>query len=218
MVRVKCEAMKLENLDLNKTYTYADYLTWAFEETVELIKGKIFKISPAPNTNHQDISSNLLAKIFYFFGSKPCKVFHAPFDVRLPLPPHRIKDDEIQTVVQPDISIICDLDKLDAQGCLGPPDWIIEIASPSTAKKDRKDKFEVYEFSGVKEYWMVFPEEKYVLAYTLNEEGQYVGRPPFHKEDKISPLLFPGLVINLQDIFPERDLVEEPWDEHYIRI
>ncbi len=210
--------MKLENLDLNKTYTYADYLTWAFEETVELIKGKVFKMCPAPNTYHQEVSSNLLIKIGYFLGNKACKVFHAPFDVRLPLPPHRIKDDEIQTVVQPDISIICNLDKLDAKGCLGAPDWIIEIASPSTSKKDRKDKFEVYEYSGVKEYWMVFPEEQYVLAYTLNENGKYVGRPPFNKEDQISPVLFPNLVISLQQIFPERNLAEEPWDEHYVRM
>ena len=210
--------MKLENLDLNKTYTYADYLTWAFDETVELIKGKVFKMCPAPNTYHQEISSNLLKKILYFFGNKPCKVFHAPFDVRLPLPPNRIKDDEIQTVVQPDISIICDLGKLDIKGCLGAPDWIIEIASPSTSEKDRKDKFEVYEFSGVKEYWMVFPQERYVLAYILNEEGKYVGRPPFNKEDKVSPVIFPNLLIDLQNIFPESNLVEEPWDEHYIRM
>ncbi|MCB9289459.1 MAG: Uma2 family endonuclease [Lewinellaceae bacterium] len=210
--------MKLEELSLNKIYTYADYLTWTFEETVELIKGKIFKMSPAPNTYHQEISCNMILKIGYFLGKKECKVFHAPFDVRLPLPPGRVKDEEIQTVVQPDISIICDLSKLDAKGCLGAPDWIIEIASPSTSKKDRKDKFEVYEHSGVKEYWMVFPEEQYVLAYALNEEGKYIGRPPFNKEDKISPVLFPNLVIDLQDIFPERNLAEAPWDEHYIRM
>jgi len=210
--------MKLKDLDLSKAYTYADYLTWTFQETVELIKGKIFKMSPAPNTYHQEISSNLLLKIGYFLGNKSCKIFHAPFDVRLPLPPNHVKDDEIRTVVQPDISIICDLDKLDEKGCLGPPDWIIEIASPGTSKKDSKDKFEVYEYSGVREYWMVFPQEEFVLAYTLNEEGKYVGRPPFNKEDKLSPALFPGLVINLEDVFPERNLANEPWDERYIRM
>ncbi len=210
--------MKLEELNLDKSYTYADYLNWAFDETVELIKGKIFKMSPAPNTYHQEISYNLLLKIGYFFGHKECKVFHAPFDVRLPLPPNRIKDEEIQTVVQPDISIICDLEKLDEKGCLGAPDWIIEIASPSTSKKDRRDKFEVYQHSGVREYWMVFPQEEYVLAYTLNEEEKYVGRPPFNKEDKISPALFPNLVISLEDIFPERDLAKEPWDDNYVRM
>ncbi|MCB9295475.1 MAG: Uma2 family endonuclease [Lewinellaceae bacterium] len=75
-----------------------------------------------------------------------------------------------------------------------------------------------FEYSGVKEYWMVFPQERYVLAYVLNEEGKYVGRPPFNKEDEISPVIFPNLVIDLQDIFPERNLVEEPWDDHYVRM
>lgn len=110
------------------------------------------------------------------------------------------------------------MDKLDEKGCLGAPDWIIEIASPSTSKKDSKDKFEVYEYSGVREYWMIFPVEEFVLAYTLNEEGKYVGRLPFNKEDKIRPSIFPDLVINLEDVFPERNLANEPWDEHYIRM
>ncbi|MCB9276051.1 MAG: Uma2 family endonuclease [Lewinellaceae bacterium] len=210
--------MELKDMDMKRAYTYADYLTWTFEEAVELIKGKIFRMSPAPNTYHQEISSNLFIKIGYFFGNKACKVFHAPFDVRLPLPPGHVNDDEIQTVVQPDISIICDLSKLDARGCLGAPDWIIEIASPSTSRKDRKDKFEVYEYSGVREYWMVFPEDEYVLAYTLNADGKYIGRPPFNKGEKISPSIFPKLVIALSDIFPEKNLAEEPWDERYIRL
>ena len=214
----KTTIMKLKDLDLDKTYTYADYLRWTFEEAVELIRGKVFKMSPAPNTYHQDISTKLLLKIGYYFGEKGCKVFHAPFDVRLPLPPGQIKDEEIQNVVQPDISVICDRSKIDIRGCLGAPDWIIEIASPSTSKKDMKDKFEVYEFSGVKEYWIVFPQEQSVLIYTLNERGKYIGLPPLVKEDKVSPVLFPNLVIDLGEIFPEMDLAEEPWDEHYVRM
>jgi len=209
--------MRLQDLDLNKTYTYADYLTWQFQETVELIKGKIFKMAAAPNTYHQEISGNLHMKLGYFFGDKSCKVFYAPFDVRLPLPSDKIKDEEIETVVQPDLSVICDLNKIDKRGCLGPPDWIIEIASPSTSKKDARDKLEIYQFSGVREYWMVYPLEKQVFVYTLNEEGKYIGRPPYVKDDQISPVLFPELVIDLNDIFPELDLVEEDWGE-YVRI
>lgn len=208
----------MQDLDLSKTYTYAEYLTWKFEETVELIKGKIFKKVPAPSTYHQEISGNLFLKIGYFLGSKSCKVFHAPFDVRLPLPPQRVKDEEIQTVVQPDLSIICDQKKIDFRGCLGAPDWIIEIASPSTSRKDMKEKFEVYECSGVKEYWIVFPLEQHVLIYTLDKTGKYIGLHPFLKEDKISPVLFPDLVIDLGDIFPEMDLAEEPWEENYVRL
>lgn len=210
--------MKLKDLDFSKTYTCADYLRWTFEEAVELIRGKVFKMSPEPNTYHQDISTKLLLKIGCYLGDKSCKVFHAPFDVRLPLPPDQAKDEEIQTVVQPDISGICDRSKIDIRGCLGAPDWIIEIASPSTSRKDMKDKFEVYEFSGVKEYWIVFPQEQSVLVYTLNAKGKYIGLPPFVKEDKISPVLFPDLVIELRDIFPEMNLAENLWDEHYIRM
>lgn len=87
--------MKLKDLDLNKSYTYADYLTWFFEERIELIKGKIFKMSPAPNTYHQEISGNLFFKVKYFLGGKKCKVFSAPFDLRLPLPLDKTKDNSL---------------------------------------------------------------------------------------------------------------------------
>lgn len=210
--------MKLADLDLHDSYTYADYLTWRFTETLELIKGKVFKMSPAPSSYHQVISTKLLSRIEYFLGNTSCQVFHAPFDVRLPLPPHRVKDEEITTVVQPDLSVICHPEKIDARGCLGPPDWIIEIISPSTAQKDMKEKFEVYENAGVKEYWIIFPVEKNILVYTLNEKGKYTGLPPVVKGDILSPVLFPDLKINLNEIFPDLDLAEEPWKEDYVRI
>lgn len=210
--------MKLTDLDLNGFYTYADYLTWNFTETLELIKGKVFKISPAPSSYHQVISTKLLFRIEYFLGNKSCQVFHAPFDVRLPVQPNQRKDEEITTVVQPDLSVICDPEKIDNRGCLGPPDWIIEILSPGTAQKDMKDKFDLYEQAGVPEYWIVFPTEKSILVYTLNEEGKYIGLPPFVREDTISPVLFPELKINLTDIFPEMDLAEEPWTGDYVRM
>lgn len=209
--------MKLQDLDLDGTYSYADYLTWRFQETVELIRGKIFKMSPAPGLYHQKISTKLLTRIDYFLGNKSCEVFHAPFDVRLPLPPSRIKDEEIDTVVQPDISVICDASKLDKRGCLGPPDWIIEILSPSTVQKDIREKFQLYEFAEVKEYWIVYPSEQHVLVYILNEAGKYEGRQPYGKFDKVSPNLFPELTIDLEEVFPEMDLTEEDWGE-YARI
>lgn len=133
--------MKFQDLDWRRSYTYADYLTWTFEETVELIRGKLFRMSPAPNLTHQRISTQLLTKILHYFENRPCEVFHAPFDVRLPLlPDQRLRNDQIGTVVQPDICVICDPAKLDARGCLGARDWIIEIISPGTAKKDVRDK------------------------------------------------------------------------------
>ena len=103
----------ITELDLAKKYTYADYLTWQFDEWVELIKGRVYRMSPAPNLYHQNVSSNLLSIILPYMSGKKCKVFHAPFDVRLPLPQHQAKNEEIETVVQPDICVICDTAKLD---------------------------------------------------------------------------------------------------------
>jgi Uma2 family endonuclease len=117
----------INELDLNKRYTYEDYLTWQLDEMVELIKGKIYKMSPAPNRMHQTISRRLHGKLFEYFEFQSCLVYHAPFDVRLPLPPAKTTDYKIDTVVQPDICVICDKDKLTPEGCLGAPDWIIEI-------------------------------------------------------------------------------------------
>lgn len=209
--------MKFQDLDLSKYYTYADYLQWRFEETVELIKGKIFKMSPAPSMYHQKISTKLLSRIEYALGHRNCNVFHAPFDVRLPLPKGKKTDDKIITVVQPDICIICDESKLDQRGCLGPPDWIIEIISPGTAQKDIKDKFEIYEASGVKEYWIVYPVEQHIHIYTLNNEGIYEGHKPYAKADSIRPRTFPNLSINLNDVFPDIHLAEEDYVD-YIRL
>ncbi len=210
--------MKFQDLDLSKRYTYADYLQWRFEETVELIKGKIFKMSPAPNRYHQEISIKLASRIEYFVRKNQCKVYNAPFDVRLPLPPEQRTDDKVDTVVQPDICVICDESKLDRRGCLGAPDWIIEILSPSTAQKDIKHKFEIYEASGVREYWLVYPLEQHVNVYTLNENGKYEGHQPYAKDDQISPKTFPDLVINLSEVFPDIDLAEEDYPEYVVRL
>lgn len=201
--------MKFQDLDLSKHYTYADYLNWKFEETIELIKGKIFKMSPAPGRYHQEISTKLVSRIEYFLGNNGCHIYHAPFDVRLPLPPEYRKNEKIETVVQPDICVVCDEAKLDRKGCLGAPDWIIEIISPGSSKKDTKDKFEIYEAAGVEEYWLVYPSDQNVFVYTLNEAGKYEGHPPYAKVDKISPKTFPKLVIDLNEVFPDIDLVEE---------
>jgi len=190
----------INQLDLNKLYTYADYLTWQFQERVELIKGKIFKMSPAPRRVHQEIESNLHREISYYFKKKKCKVYPAPFDVRL------IKkstdDKEIETVIQPDICVICDREKLDDRGCIGAPDLIVEILSPSTKNKDIKDKFELYEQNEVREYWIVDPNNKTVIKYTL-EKGKYIGDKIRGEEEILNSSIFPELSINLSEVFEE---------------
>ena len=125
----------------------------------ELIRGKIYKMSPAPTSKHQIVVGNLHGIVWNFLRGKSCKVFTAPFDVRLPSAPKKKADKEISTVVQPDLCVICDLEKIDERGCLGAPDWIVEILSKFTSAKDLNEKFSVYEEAGVREYWVVHPQE-----------------------------------------------------------
>jgi Uma2 family endonuclease len=132
---------QLSQLDLTASYSYADYITWQLNEAVELIKGKIQLISPAPNVRHQRLSIYLSSRLFYYFDNKDCQVFSAPFDVRLyDRTKSLLANKEITTVVQPDICVICDSGKMDEQGCNGAPDWIIEILSKGNSKKEVKIK------------------------------------------------------------------------------
>ena len=190
---------KVEEPDSSFTYTYADYLQWKFEERLELFRGKIFKLS-APNTRHQDISRNILVPIALFLKMKPCKVFAAPFDVRLPVK-NKKKDDEVITVVQPDICVICDQTKIDSRGCCGAPDLVVEILSPGNSKKEIRLKHELYEEAGVKEYWIVNPEEENIVVFILNEEGELSGLKMYASGDTIQSIAVPGLNINLSEIF-----------------
>ena len=192
----------LDQLDLNKTYSYADYLKWQFEERVELIKGKIFKMSPSPARKHQRISGVFQGELYNFLDNSTCQVYSAPFDVRLT---PRKSDDrhKIHTVVQPDICVICDLTKLDDKGCIGAPDWIIEILSPGNSQTEMKNKFEVYQENGVKEYWLADPANEIVFVYVLNGEGRYIGLHPFTLADTISGNVFPEFNLKVADIFKD---------------
>lgn len=190
-------------LDFNKTYTYADYLCWQVKERLELIKGRLFKMSPAPATYHQKISGHIYRDISYYLKKRKCEVFHAPFDVRLPIRNNENTDEAIFTIVQPDICIICDSSIIDARGCLGAPDMIVEILSPSTAAKDLKDKFYLYEETGVKEYWVVYPGENILEIFIANEHQKYVSKGKYTREDTVEVCVIDGLKIDLQEIFDE---------------
>lgn len=195
--------MKVEEPDLAGTYSYADYLTWQLPDMVELIRGKIFRMSPAPSSLHQKVSIELSRQLANFLKGRSCQVFAAPFDVRLPRKPDGRKDAEIDTVVQPDICVICDAAKIDERGCLGAPDWIIEILSPYTSEKDLRQKFDVYEHAGVKEYWVIHPQEQTVLVYVL-KNGKYEGvLKPFVRTDVVSSITLPELKIDLAEVFPK---------------
>ena len=187
---------KFSDLDLKKVYTYADYLTWQFDERVELIKGFIRKMSPAPSRKHQRVSMNLSIKIGNLLARKPCDFFHAPFDVILPIP----SKNQDTTVVQPDLCIICDQSKINDKGCYGSPDLIIEILSPFNSKHDVDTKFNLYEEAGVQEYWIVQPSDKLVFLYYL-KNNKYIGIKPFTEGEILESKIFPDLKINVTDIF-----------------
>ena len=189
-------------LDLNGTYTYADYLTWKFDEFVELIKGKVLRPMSAPVPVHQQYSVNLTTEIRQFLKGKPCRVYAAPFDVRLTRSREGV-DTQITTVVQPDICVICDLEKIDKRGCLGAPDWIIEIVSPGNLKHDTKTKYDLYEEAGVQEYWVVFPGEKTILTYVLDAHGRYQITAEYAEPGPMAVATLPGLAIEWREVFDE---------------
>ena len=189
----------LDQLDLNGTYTYADYLLWHFSERVELLRGKIFKMA-APSRKHQSINGNLYRVTANLLWKTSCKVYAAPFDVRLTRY-SSLKNKEVTTVVQPDLCVICDPAKLDDRGCIGAPDIIIEILSPGNSRTEMKDKFELYQEAGVLEYWVVSPIERMVQVWKLNEQGFYIGLPPAVEGDILKTPIIPNLEIDLNDVF-----------------
>ena len=195
----KNEFQLVEEPDSSLTYTYADYLKWKFEERVELLKGRIFKMSPAPNLKHQQISGRLFLAIGNFLRKQTCQVYSAPFDVRLPVQ-NKKRDEEITTVVQPDICVVCDAAKLDERGCIGAPDLVIEILSPGNTEKETKRKFELYEEAGVKEYWIVYPAEENVIVFIL-DNGKFGGGKIYATGDHLASHSVPGLTVHLKEIF-----------------
>ena len=192
--------MMVEEPHSDYGFTYADYLKWNFKERIELIRGQIFKMSPAPNLLHQQISIKLSARFYNFTEQKGCRVFSAPFDVRLPSK-NKKTDVEITTVVQPDICVVCDPLKLDERGCCGAPDLIIEILSPGNSKKEIRIKFELYQEAGVKEYWIINPVEENLITYSLQNDGIFGGGKMYAGDDIVKSNAIPDFQIEANDIF-----------------
>ncbi|BCX88536.1 hypothetical protein MIN45_P0905 [Methylomarinovum tepidoasis] len=154
----------------NVRHTYGEYRRWRDDVRYELIDGVAYAMAPAPSRIHQEVLGELFRQVANALVGHPCRAFIAPFDVRLPK--GNEADDEIDTVVQPDLSVVCDPGKLDARGCRGAPDWIVEVLSPATAGHDHILKRVVYERAGVREYWLVHPVDRIVTIYRL-EDGRY---------------------------------------------
>ncbi len=197
--------VSLSQLDLtNGLYSYADYLTWQFDQTVELIKGRIFPMA-APSRRHQGMSRELNGLFFNHFQNHTCNFYAAPFDVRLYDKRKSVKANrEVYSVVQPDICIICDEAKLDDQGCFGAPDLVIEILSPGNSTKEMKTKKLLYEENGVREYWILDPEHENAFQFHLTEAEVYSPATIYVSDEILACVIFPNLAVPLQAVFAAR--------------
>jgi Uma2 family endonuclease len=187
-------------LDMNRRYSYADYLTWVDDKRRELIDGFI-KMMSAGTSNHQKVCKNItgiLDRIIDKYKGQ-CEVYPAPFDVRLPKNGEK-NDAEIYTVVQPDVCVVCDPSKIEKRGCLGAPDMMVEVQSPSTTKYDLGEKFKLYESSGVREYWVVYSDEKRVEVFLLQPDGKY-DNGTLYTTGKVPVHIFEGYEIDIKKIF-----------------
>ena len=179
-----------------KRYTYADYCTWGDDERWELIDGVPYAMAPAPFVGHQSVSAAVFGQLYVFLQGKPCKVLAAPIDVRLNA------DEGDDTVLQPDIIVVCDKSKLkDKRSVIGVPDMIVEILSPSSIRHDRVVKFKKYKHAGVREYWIIDPDSKIVSVHVL-QRGEYMTHS-YTEEESVPVGVLEGCTINLPEVFAE---------------
>ncbi|MDR0878887.1 MAG: Uma2 family endonuclease [Treponema sp.] len=188
--------MPLAEKQENERYTYADILSWDESERYELLDGEAYMMS-SPNRKHQEMLGEIFAQFHFFLKDKPCKVYPAPFGVRL-FPKEDNSDD---TYFEPDISVICDSSKLDDKGCYGAPDLVIEILSPSTAKYDLLYKLNKYMDAKVREYWVVDPENKKLQVYTLEQDRHIFSL--YDADDTAPVMVLPGCSIDLKPVFAD---------------
>lgn len=193
------EVHEFREIDLSGRYSYANYLKWQFDERLELIRGKIYEMSPAPLPFHQLVLVRLSSELYAHLKNAPCLVFPAPFDVRFPT--GSTLDKDVYTVVQPDITIICNKRIIDGRGCLGAPDVTVEILSPGNRKKDLGIKHSLYQEFGVKEYWIADPDEKCLLKYVLNSKGMYHKALKYKNNDTFTTDLLPGFSLSITEVF-----------------
>lgn len=177
-------------------YSWKEYLAWSTDERFELIDGVPYAMSPAPRRRHQEISGELFRQAANILRGGDCRVFAAPFDVKLSAD----EEDEAPTVVQPDLTVACDPDKLTEQGMTGPPDLVVEIVSPDSGIADRRRKYAAYESYGVKEYWIVDQDEELVEVYLL-EGGRYRRAAVYAKKEKLTSEAVPELTVELGSVF-----------------
>jgi Uma2 family endonuclease len=188
------EITRLDQLNEDSfEYSYSDYMKWQFQERVEIIMGKIFPMS-APTTLHQHIIGELFFNIYSFFKYTSCNVILSPIDVRLPVGK---QGNTFKTVVQPDLCVICDKSKIVTQGIIGAPDLVIEILSPSNRQIEMHEKFEAYQASLVREYWIIQPGEQWMLQYVLSENNLFVLHKKHENLSRLESVIFQGLIVDV---------------------
>ena len=190
----------LKNVD--KIFTYSDYASWPDDKRYEIIAGAAHSMSPGASDMHQDVSVQLVTEFSVYLRGKKCKVYHPPFDVILPEEGETFET--ASNVVQPDVFIVCDKDKRTRKGCYGPPDLVVEILSPSSTKRDIKEKRKLYQRFEVKEYWIVDPVHKTIQVFKLDKDGRYSFPETYVEDDMIKVGIFDNeLEIDLKIIFAE---------------
>jgi Uma2 family endonuclease len=188
------EITRLDQLNEDSfEYSYSDYMKWQFQERVEIIMGKIFPMS-APTTLHQHIIGELFFNMYSFFKYTSCNVILSPIDVRLPVGK---QGNTFKTVVQPDLCVICDKSKIVTQGIIGAPDLVVEILSPSNRQIETHEKFEAYQASLVREYWIIHPGEQWMLQYVLSENYLFVLHKKHENLSRLESVIFPGLIVDV---------------------
>ena len=193
------EITRLDQLNEDSfEYSYSDYMKWRFQERVEIIMGKIFPMS-APTTLHQHIIGVLFFTMYAFFKHTSCNVILSPIDVRLPVGK---QGKTFKTVMQPDLCVICDKSKIVAQGIIGAPDLVVEILSPSNRQIEMHEKFEAYQASLVREYWIIHPGEQWMLQYVLNENNLYELHKKYENLSRLESVIFLNLVVDVAAFKP----------------
>jgi len=177
-------------------FTYADYKEWELDEgeRYELIDGEAFAMS-APSIRHQAVLGALFNQFYNYLQGKPCKVFPAPCDVRL----FYEEDESDDTVVQPDIIVICDKDKLAEESCHGSPDLVIEILSPSNTATEMEKKFLLYQEAGVREYWIVDSKNNILKVHCFRDSDTLTNT--YKSADTVPVAIFPGFSVTLEQVF-----------------
>lgn len=182
-------------------FTFADCLAWDEGERFEIISGKAFMMVP-PSSNHQEMCFEIGRQLGNYLEGKRCKVYPAPFGVRLFEQDGDVPED-VDTMVQPDLSVVCDLSKIDKYGCKGAPDMIVEVLSPSTRRHDRLVKLNLYQQAGVREYWIVNPDTQSVQVFLPDSSGSFRLHEDYGRDDIAKVHVLDGCFIELSKVFSE---------------